>query len=160
MQIITTTRVIGPSVTAADRILLVDPAAESPQNAGGSLTSPQIGGIVGGVLGGLLLFSTAGISLLILYRQRWRSEGANGDEATGVTHPFEKPEMDGQGAERAELGESYCFELSSDDTPTELSSHNLPVELEATSAMHELIGGSAAHGMSELDILARPTSSG
>jgi hypothetical protein len=105
----------------------------STSNDSSGLTSQQIGGIVGGVLGASLLLLAAGSAFLVLRhrrrRRRWVAANWHGPE-----NPYEKKELDGQDWQRAEL-----------------PSHIMSVEVTGSHPEYELPGGYEVHGTSELD---------
>jgi hypothetical protein len=129
----TTTVVVGSGPTVVDRVPeITSEGAETTSEAGGrGLTGPQIGGIVGGVLSGLLLLAIVGAAIIL--RRRKRRRGA-ADGAADVTDPFVKKELDAEGAQRAEL-----------------STESSVAELKGTQPAHELVGCYDAHGVSELE---------
>ncbi|CAM1508952.1 Fc.00g026910.m01.CDS01 [Cosmosporella sp. VM-42] len=122
---------VGDSVTAADRIPPATSTDSTPKGSNSSgLSSPEIGGIVGGALGGFLLLLTGGLYLLIRNRRRRSAEKGG----VGVADSSGKPELDGQGVQLVELG--------GEDTLA---------EMQETHREYELVGGYEAHGISELE---------
>ncbi|KAK4034065.1 hypothetical protein C8A01DRAFT_19089, partial [Parachaetomium inaequale] len=134
MEIWTTTGIVGPALTAVDRV--PEAQTDTASNDGGGtssndsgLTSQQIGGIVGGVLGAALLLLAGSAFLVLRHRRRQQRRAADGPE-----NPYEKKEMDGQGWGRAEL-----------------PSQTAAAEVLGSYPEYELPGGYEVHGTSELD---------
>ena len=135
-----TTRIDPPSTDAA--------RVREVINDSTILTTSQIGGIIGGVLGAALVV-VAGVVLLI---RRRRQQQLVADRPEDL---FQKSELDGQGWQRVELHEmtsgAKTSELDGQSCqPTELAGENGPVELVGTQLQHELVGGYDSHGTSEL----------
>jgi hypothetical protein len=146
------TRTTSPSLTAAvDRVLELlsetgtssdsSPRDTEPANDSG-LTTQQVGGIIGGVLGAALLV-LAGIVILIR-RIRQRRFGAESPESR-----FEKAELDGQSKDIASGYQTTQLHGKVRQF-VEMSSQTGPVELVGKDLHHELVGGYEAHGTSEL----------
>ncbi|KAK4442639.1 hypothetical protein QBC34DRAFT_479865 [Podospora aff. communis PSN243] len=125
-----TSTYLEPEHTAVDRIAL----DRGENNTGsGRLSRPQIGGIVGGFLGGIALVATLIAWLWIRYKRRQRPEEAEVEvveeekkEAIDDTKP---PEIGGEEVSRSEM----------------------LVEPGEGGLGHELVGGYQAHGISELE---------
>lgn len=163
-----TTTMIDPPSTAADRVQeVISPIAtiSSSQTAtssnsmsappgtepvnDNSLTTSQIGGLIGGVLGAALAI-LAGIVLLIRRRRQQRLARDRPED------PFQKGELNGDGWQRAELHEvTSGYKTSELDgqpcRPAELSSENGPSELAGRQLQHEPVGGYESHGTPELN---------
>ncbi|KAK3362494.1 hypothetical protein B0T25DRAFT_626918 [Lasiosphaeria hispida] len=157
-EVKTTTFVVGPSVTAADRILQAaittstkatsDPPATGPaaqtDSGSGGLTGGQVGGIVGGVVGSVLLLAAAAAGVFVLVRLRKRGQaGLKADgSSSGTGGHSEDHELDAYLSEK--------LELDVDVQRLELGSESAHVEMQGTRLEHELVGGYETHGVSEL----------
>ena len=153
-EIRTTTGIVGPTLTAVDRVPEAIARETTTSNSGpgaaqqtdttnldsgtssndsSGLTSQQIGGIMGGVLGAALLL-LAGSAFLVLRHRRRRRRQREAAGADGPENPFEKKELDGQGWQRAEL-----------------PSQTAAAEMAGSHPEFELPGDFEGHGRSELD---------
>ncbi|AEO70886.1 uncharacterized protein THITE_2122729 [Thermothielavioides terrestris NRRL 8126] len=117
-ETLTRTLVQGPTRTAVGRLAEITSASSG--SGGGGLSGAQIGGIVAGVVGGLLLIAAAVFVVLRLKARRRETESGTGEGTSAV----ETRELDGQGLERAELPST------SDKQPVEVDAGHLGHELE------------------------------
>ncbi|KAK0730224.1 hypothetical protein B0H67DRAFT_561119, partial [Lasiosphaeris hirsuta] len=135
IEVLVTTSVVGPSVTAADRILqeaattsnsstkatsapptsphsqlevtsgstgvVVQTGSESGPGPG--LTSPQVGGIVGGVVGFVLLLAAAAAFIQFRLRQRAQAHLRADERPIGTGDHSEDQELDAYLSEKTEL---------------------------------------------------------